>query len=172
MNAAAASTSAYAVIGSLAVGGNADLVYMSGGDTASTADDSIYVAFDDTLVTYPPLATSASPSTTLGFGAAVTAVAVTDDSLYVGVAELYVGAVLISSAQIQSFPVGAQDPAVPTALANLSSSASSIAVGGQGTSSLLDDTVYLVAYNGINGISQLTPTLDDSSSVLFSSDNV
>ena len=172
LNAAAASTSAYAVIGSLAVGGNADLVYVSGGDTASTADDSIYVAFDDTLVTYPPLATSASPSTTLGFGAGVTAVAVTDDSLYVGVAELYVGAVLISSAQIQSFPVGAQDPATPVASVTMASDVSSIAVGGQGTSSLLDDTVYLVAYNGINGISQLTPTLDDSSSVLFSSNNV
>ena len=102
LGAAAASSSAYAVIGSLAVGGNAGLVYVSGGDTASTADDSIYVAFDDTLVTYPPLATSASPSTTLGFGAAVTAVAVTDDSLYVGVAELYVGGALISSPQIQS----------------------------------------------------------------------
>ena len=175
LNAAAASSSAYAAIGSLAVGGNADLVYMSGGDTASTADDSIYVAFDDTLVTYPPLATSASPSTTLGFGAGVTAVAVTDDSLYVGVAELYVGGLLIPSPQIQSFPVGAQDPATPVASVTMASDVSSISVGGQGTSSLLDDTVYLVAYNGINGIngiSQLTPTLDDSSSVLFSSNNV
>lgn len=157
----AGTSSAYGIIDTLDAGGPSSLVVIGGDLSPGTADDSVYVVDDSLVRTFPPLATSASIATTLNMGSRITALTVADDSLYAGIDGS-------GSPQLLAYPIGAQDPAVPSAAANLSVEASSLAVGGRGTFATDDDTVYMVAYNSLNGISQFTPALDDSATTEFS----
>lgn len=161
--AAACPDAAYAEIDSIDVGGTASSVVISGGLTASTADDTIYVVDDSTVLVLPPLATGADTASVLEVGSPIEYLAVTDDTIYVatrGIAPQFTG--------IISFPVGATGSPSPSASSALPNAPTAIAVGGQGTSSTSDDSVYVVAYNNSNGIYQLTSSLDDSSFVAFS----
>ncbi len=158
-------SSAYGIIESLDAGGPSSLVVIGGDLSPGIADDSVYVVDDSLVRTFPPLATSASTSTTLSMGARITALTVADLFLYAGINGS-------GTRQLLAYPLGAQDPAVPSAVANLSVEASSIAVGGRGTVTTDDDTVYMVAYNNQNGISQFTPALDDSTTTEFATANV
>jgi hypothetical protein len=158
-------SSAYGIIDTLDAGGSSSLVVVGGDLSPGTADDSVYVVDDSLLRTFPPLATSASIPTTLSMGSRITALTVADLTFYAGINGS-------GTRQLLAYPIGAQDPAVPSAVANLSVEASSIAVGGRGTFDTDDDTVYMVAYNGQNGISQFTPALDDSATTEFATANV
>ena len=131
-------SSAYGIIDTLDAGGPSSLLVIGGDLSPGTADDSVYVVDDSLVRTFPPLATSSSIPTTLNMGSRITALTVADDSLYAGINGS-------GSPQLLAYPIGAQDPAVPSAVANLSVEASSLAVGGRGTVATDDDTVYMVA---------------------------
>lgn len=159
-------STAYAEIGTLSVDGQADLIYISGRETATVTDDTIYVGYDDTIQAFPPLAGPASTSTTLALGAPLAEMVAGDDSLYVAVYAFP------TPMELRTFPIGAQGAATPTATMQLPEKATALAVGGGATATSADDSVYVVFYNGTNGVYQMTPTLDDSALTVFTPANV
>lgn len=164
----ASATSAYGVINSLNVGGLNSQVVISGDLTPGTTDDTIYVVDDSVIKIFPPLATSASPSGVLQVASTIEDVIVTeDDTIYVATSGL--------SPNFQGllvFAKGATGAASPAYSSTTTDAPTGLALGGSGTLSTDDDSVYMVAYGGANGVYQFSPTLDDSSVTLFSSTNV
>lgn len=152
---------AYAEIGTLSVAGQADLIYISGRETATVTDDTIYVGYDDTIQAFPPLAGPSSTSTTLALGAPLAEIVAGDDSLYVA------AYAFPTPMELRTYPIGAQGAATPTATMQLPEKATALAVGGGATATSADDSVYVIFYNGTNGIYQMSPTLDDSALTVF-----
>ncbi len=152
----------YARIDSIDVAGSASFVEISGELTPSAADDTIYVVDDSRVLTFPPLATGSATPSILNVGSPIAALVVSDDTIYVaadGFGLQFTG--------ILSFPVGATGSPGPASSSVMAAEPTAIALGGQGTTSTGDDSVYAVAYNNANGIFQFTPSLDDSSFVAF-----
>jgi len=155
----ASGPTAYAVIGSLATPtGQAREIAMVNADDANLSDDTIYVAAGTDVLVFRPGASTGSVGAGLGINAGhINALAASDAGVYV--------AFFDTGDDLWRYSTSAFGPSTPISFTSLPDGPSSIAIGGAGTATVDDDSVYLTYYNSSTSVFSYTSSLAQGPSV-------
>lgn len=129
---------AYAVIGTLATSSQPAHIAILNSHDANISDDTVFVGVASDVVAFRPGATTGSVGSGLGVNSAVASLTTSDNGVYVG---------LNSALQVKRYPTSASGPTAALATAALPTSPTALAVGGAGTPTTGDDSVYVGYYN-------------------------
>ena len=157
-----AQSTAYAVIGTLATPSQGGEIAVINNDDADISDDTVFVGLASDVLAFRPGASTGAAGSSLGISSSVADLAVSDNGLYV---------IFGLASELSRYPASAYGVTAALATVSLPESPTTVAVGGRGTASTEDDSVYVGYYNNRTSIDGYSRDLASSASLAITLSN-